>query len=84
MDLCCCRLWFVHDSPKYIEVMPHDVWLQFGGKSEMEMDMFDVLLRRLRQSDDSLYKNRAVDRWRHFMESDFLVRICRRGSHFII
>ncbi|TVU05969.1 hypothetical protein EJB05_49155 [Eragrostis curvula] len=64
--------WFVHYAPKYVEVNGADAWSQFIGEAEMEMDMMDVLMRRFKQVDDSLYVRFCGYRWRHFVESDFL------------
>ncbi|OEL27392.1 hypothetical protein BAE44_0011590, partial [Dichanthelium oligosanthes] len=64
---------FVHYIPKYIEVMPSAVKKQFLGQSEMEMDLFDAILRRFKQCDDRIYGAEGSPRWRHFVESDFMV-----------
>ncbi|CAL4965203.1 unnamed protein product [Urochloa decumbens] len=66
---------FIHYIPKYIEVSPVAVKLQFIGKEEMEMDLFDVILRHFKQLDDALYVRQSFARWRHFVESDFLKSI---------
>lgn len=59
--------------PKYIEVMPSAAHDQEIGVSEMEMDMFDALMRLFMQRDDAIYCTEGRVRWRHFFESDILV-----------
>ncbi|TVU35756.1 hypothetical protein EJB05_17659, partial [Eragrostis curvula] len=66
------RPLFSHHTPKYIEVLPHAAQMQFSGAVELEMDMFDVLLRRFRQNDDAIYSDVGCTRLRHFIETDFL------------
>ena len=46
---------------------------QFLGKSELEMELFDAVLRRFKQFDDHLYVNEGPLRWRHYVECDFMV-----------
>lgn len=65
----------MHYWPKYIEVMPNAAREQQMGVSEMEMDTMDAIMRSFMQSDDILYKAESWLRWRHFFESDFLVKI---------
>jgi hypothetical protein len=65
----------VHYWPKYIEVMPNAALEQEMGVSDMEMDMMDAIMRRFMQSDDQLYSSEGRLRWRHFFESDILVRL---------
>ncbi|XP_021311418.1 uncharacterized protein LOC8070423 [Sorghum bicolor] len=67
--------WIVHYCPKYIEVRTCAVKYQFLGKSEMEMGLVDAVLRRFKQVDDELYMNQGPARWRHFVESDFMVSL---------
>lgn len=47
--------------------------MQISGFSEMEMDLFDAAIRRLKEIDDMLYCQKPYRRWRHFFESDFMV-----------
>lgn len=65
--------WIVHDSPNRIEVLPCAAKLQILGDCEFDIDMIDVLIRRLRQVDQKVYRDQGNMRWRHFVESDFLV-----------
>ena len=62
-----CRPWIVHYCPKYIKVLTCAVKAQFLGKSELEMELVDAVIRRFKQVDDELYVRPA--RWRHFVES---------------
>jgi len=75
-----CSPWIVHYCPKYIEVRTCAVKYQFLGKSEMEMGLVDAVLRRFKQVDDELYMNQGPARWRHFVESDFMV--CSYSTFF--
>jgi hypothetical protein len=45
------------------------------GQSEMEMDLFDAVLRRLKQCEDTKCIETTEDRDRHYIESDFLVAL---------
>jgi hypothetical protein len=45
----------------------------FLGKSELEMELVDAVLRRFKQFDDHLYVNEGPLRWRHYVECDFIV-----------
>lgn len=60
-------------TPKYISVSARAVSSQLLGKSEIEMDLFDAIFRRIKQDDDVLYSSVANLRWRHFFESDLMV-----------
>ena len=60
-------------TPKYISVSARAVRSQLLGKSEIEMDLFDAIIRRIKQDDDVLYSSVTNLRWRHFFESDFMV-----------
>lgn len=71
-----CRPWIVHFCPKYIEVLTCAFKSQFLGNSELEMELVDAVIRRYKQVDDELYAHEGPARWRHFVESDFMVRIC--------
>jgi len=46
---------------------------QFVGHSEFEMELVDAVIRRYKQVDDDLYVHEGPARWRHFVESDFMV-----------
>ena len=46
---------------------------QFVGHSEFEMELVDAVIRRYKQVDDDLYVHEGLARWRHFVESDFMV-----------
>lgn len=50
--------------------------LRLVENCEMELDLFDALMRCLRQEDDELYAPFGELRWRHFFESDFMVSLC--------
>lgn len=63
----------IHRDPKYIHVSASDLHDQFLGKREFELDLFDALIRLIRQQDDQLYASFGNLRWRHFFESDFMV-----------
>lgn len=65
--------FIIHRDPKYIQVSASDLRDLFLGKREFELDLFDVLIRLLRQQDDQLYASFGNLRWRHFFESDFMV-----------
>lgn len=47
--------------------------MQLAGLLEMEMDFFDAAIRRFKEMDDMLYDRKMYQRWRHFVESDFMV-----------
>ena len=53
--------------------MPNAAHDQAKGLSELEMDMFDAIIRSFIQSDDELYRLERSLRWRHFFEPDILV-----------
>lgn len=59
--------------PKYIEVSGAGIQMQLEGRSEMEMDLFDAAIRRFKELDERLYGGKECQRWRHFVESDFMV-----------
>ena len=40
------------------------------------MELVDAVIRRYKQVDDELYAHEGPARWRHLVESDFMVRIC--------
>lgn len=63
----------MHWYPKYIRLSAQSVRSQLLGNSELEMDLFDALIRCVKQDDDSLYSSTCNLRWRHFFESDFMV-----------
>lgn len=67
------RPWIVHFCPKYIEVIACAAKAQFTGNSELEMELVDAVIRRYKQADDALYAREGPARWRHFVESDFMV-----------
>lgn len=46
---------------------------QFVGHYEFEMELVDAVIRRYKQIDDDLYVHEGRSRWRHFVESDFMV-----------
>lgn len=71
--LCYGRACIVHYVPKYIEVSSIGIEMQLEGRSEMEMDLFDAVVRRFKELDDGLYGEEERQRWRHFVESDFMV-----------
>jgi hypothetical protein len=70
---CCTRPWIVHFCPKYIEVLTFAIKAQFVGQAELEMELFDAVVHRFKQVDDDLYSHEGHLRWRHFVESDFMV-----------
>jgi hypothetical protein len=37
------------------------------------MELFDAVVHRFKQVDDDLYSHEGHLRWRHFVESDFMV-----------
>jgi len=53
--------------------MPNAAHDQAKGLSELEMDIFDAIIRSFMQSDDKLYRSEGRLRWWHFFESDILV-----------
>lgn len=61
--------------PKRIEVMPCAVKLQLLGDCELDLDMFDAVIRRLKEVDQKVYRDQGTLQWRHFVESEFMVRI---------
>lgn len=61
--------------PKYIEVLGAGAKMQVEGHSEMEMDLFDSFIRRFRELDDMLYVEKPWQIWRHFLESEVMVRV---------
>ncbi|KAF8701795.1 hypothetical protein HU200_033113 [Digitaria exilis] len=67
------RSCIVHYTPKYIEVLVGGIKMQLAGLLEMEMDFFDAAIRRFKEMDDMLYDRKMYQRWRHFVESDFMV-----------
>lgn len=67
------RPCIAHYVPKYIEVLGDGIKKQLKGFSEMEMDLFDSIVRRFKEMDDRLYDQNPYWRWRHFFESDFTV-----------
>lgn len=67
------RLVISHRVPKYIEVTGADFRSQVLGHCEMEVNLFDALIRALRDEDDKIYSAVGDLRWRHFFESDFMV-----------
>ncbi|KAG0548589.1 hypothetical protein BDA96_01G179200 [Sorghum bicolor] len=71
----CSMPRIVDYNPKYIEVMPEAAREQRMGLCELEMDMFDAIIRSFRYSDDSLYSTQGGLRWRHFFESDILAAV---------
>ena len=71
----------MHYCPKYIEVMPNAARDHVMGVSEMEMDMFDAIIRSFMQSDDKLYHSEGRLRWRHFFESNVLVKCPHLRKH---
>lgn len=46
------RLAITHRNPKYIQVSSLALRDQFAGKREFELDLFDALIRAVRQQDD--------------------------------
>ena len=72
--ICPCSIpCIAHHVPRYIEVLPNSIVEQALGDAEVEMDLFDAMLRILSQADKQIYKRHAEQRWRHFIESNFLV-----------
>nr|CAB3477379.1 unnamed protein product [Digitaria exilis] len=69
------RPWIVQYTPKYIEVLGAGLKMQISGFCEMEIDLFDAAIRRLKEIDDRLYCQKPYRRWRHFFESDFMESI---------
>ena len=69
IDFFPCSPHIVHYCPKYTEVMPNAARDHVMGVSEMEMDMFDAIIRSFMQSDDKLYRSEGGLRWRHFFLS---------------
>ncbi|XP_066350290.1 uncharacterized protein [Miscanthus floridulus] len=67
--------WIVHFCPKYIEVLTCVFKSQFLGNSELEMELVDAVIRRYKQVDDELYAHEGPARWRHLVESDFMVSL---------
>ncbi|RLN24475.1 hypothetical protein C2845_PM07G33090 [Panicum miliaceum] len=65
----------LHFSSKHIEVSLDSFICQLEGGSELVMDMFDAIIRSLRQADDIMHSGKLCPRWRHFFESDFVVSI---------
>ena len=65
-----CSFIIVHRNPKHIQV---SVRSQILGMSEMELDLFDAIIRLVKQDDDALYQYVSNMRWRRFFESDFMV-----------
>jgi hypothetical protein len=59
--------------PKYIDVTLSSIKYSFEGCCEMEMDLFDAAVRRFKDIDNRFYERMCV-RWRHFFESDFMVK----------
>lgn len=56
--------------------------MQISARSEMEMDLFDAVIRRFKEIDDRLYDQKLYQRWRHFLEADFMVT-CYICTNFI-
>jgi len=69
----CCRPCLVHFVPKFIMVKPVALKDQLRGHSEMEMDLFDAIIWRFKQVDDLMYADQMGTRWRHFVESYFMI-----------
>ena len=68
-----CSFIIVHRNPKHIQVSVRSFRSQILGMSEMELDLFDAIIRLVKQDDDALYQSVSNMRWRHFFESDFMV-----------
>jgi hypothetical protein len=67
------RKCIAHYIPKYIDVTLSSIKYSFEGCCEMEMDLFDAAVRRFQEIDNMFYERMCV-RWRHFFESDFMVK----------
>ncbi|CAD6232326.1 unnamed protein product [Miscanthus lutarioriparius] len=65
----------VYRNPKHIQVSVRSFRSQILGMSEMELDLFDAIIRLVKQDDDALYQSVSNMRWRRFFESDFMESI---------
>jgi len=68
----------VHYVPKYIEVMPDDLNIQFQGEAEFEMDLMDAIVRWYNQMEMKLYRDKEIRRSRNFVESGFMESVVAR------
>ncbi|KAJ1269351.1 hypothetical protein BS78_07G205300 [Paspalum vaginatum] len=62
----------MHYHPRFIQVSGHALRAQFVGECEMELDLFDAIIRRFKQKDDMLYNGSGNGIWCHYFESDIL------------
>lgn len=74
------RPFIVNYMPKYIEVLGSSIKMQLEGHSEME----NAAIRRFKELDDRLYENKPCLRWRHFLESDVMVRMLYVCLHWLM
>jgi hypothetical protein len=74
-DIVLFRPVVLHFAPKHIEVSLESFKAQRDGSSELIMDMFDAIMRRLSEIDDAANAKGHNPRKRHYFESDFVVSI---------
>ncbi|XP_022683899.1 uncharacterized protein LOC111257874 isoform X2 [Setaria italica] len=65
--------WLMHFKPKFIELAPDDIHGQITAQAEFDVDFMDICIRRIKQMDGALYGAHVDSRWRHLMESDFMI-----------
>lgn len=63
-------------ATKYIQVPCRVFISQFTGTCELGVNLFYALIRLASQEDDELFLSFGSSRWRHYIESDFMVISC--------
>ncbi|KAL6622854.1 hypothetical protein ACP70R_032733 [Stipagrostis hirtigluma subsp. patula] len=67
------RARIMHQSSRFIEIDGESMKNFFCAQKQMNFDLFDVSIRRLLQLDALMYPSNIDIRWRHMLESDFVM-----------
>ncbi|KAL6896943.1 hypothetical protein ACP4OV_007515 [Aristida adscensionis] len=68
-------IWVRHEVPNFIEVTGAQLVAQFSQGGQLEPEVCDLLFRVFYQTDCSMQQDRTQEVCRHFIESDFAIRV---------
>ncbi|KAL6903441.1 hypothetical protein ACP4OV_004254 [Aristida adscensionis] len=68
-------IWITHSSLRCIKMDGAFIRSVFTLEGPLSYDMYDILIRRLRQLDWEMYSHKGDMVWRHILESDFAANV---------
>ncbi|CAN6334680.1 unnamed protein product [Urochloa humidicola] len=72
--------WIIHEMPRFIKCKGTDLKREFAGVNGIGSDLFDIVVRRIKQLDKYIYQTNIPLRWRHLLESDYAMHCLQKTN----